>query len=143
MADEDAIRREIDAIRPEEDDGALLRRAKEIAEGGGKVEIDLPEPPTSEEIAARLEPMRQRLESSRREATEPKGEDMREAYRGTVAGIEIAYLVLGTPMIAWLLGLLLEQLVGGARWSGYLVVLGAAAGVALAIHRLTRQNRGQ
>lgn len=142
MTDEDAIRREIDAIRPEDDD-SLLKRAKELEAGAGKIDLELPEPPTQEQIAARLEPLRERLESSRREATEPQGEDMRETYRGTAAGLEIAYLVLGTPMIAWLVGLLLEGTIGGAPWSGYLVIVGAVAGVALAIHRLTRQNQGK
>lgn len=143
MADEDAIRREIDAIRPEEDD-ALLRRAKELEEGSIRIDIGLPEPPTREEIAARLDPLRERLETSRREATAAKGEDMREAYRSTGVGLSIAYVVIGVPILGWLVGWGIDSLKpGGLDWGAVFGIGGAFLGVALAIHRLNRENQGR
>jgi F0F1-type ATP synthase assembly protein I len=143
MTDEEPVRRRVDRPDPRpapQEEDPLQCRARELGEGGGLALPDLPEPPSKQEIDARLAPARTRLEESARAAREPPGEDTAETYRSTGVGLTIAYLVIGAPIGGWLAGLLIDRWLGGTTWQAALGLGGAFAGVALAIRLLKREN---
>ncbi len=79
---------------------------------------------------------RQRIETHRRTSDG-------EAARGIGTGLSVAYTILGFPLVGFGVGWLIDRYVrhGGNSWQSALGLIGAGAGVWIAIVMVNQQNK--
>lgn len=112
---------------PDEDE--FDRKLRELGERAErlKTNIPFPDPPNT---PGRIAPTR-----SGKPESDPSG------YRGLGQGLSIAYSLMGTTLLGFFIGWLIDRQVGGTLWQGLLGILGAAAGVGMTLFLINRFNR--
>jgi F0F1-type ATP synthase assembly protein I len=76
-----------------------------------------------------------------RRKSRPASESQKETqtrYAGLAAGLQVAYLIMGTPIGFYAIGWLIDRQVGGNQWQSWLALFGAVAGLVLGIWTLNR-----
>ena len=105
-------------------------------------DAELPEPPSEEDIAARLAGMRQRLDEAKTKSqTKPRDDLDPETSRGMGLGLAAAYAIIGLPFLGALLGWLADRAAGTPNVFTMLGVLfGGILGIAHAVRLSNRQR---
>lgn len=105
-------------------------------------EHNLPDPPTQEDIDARLEGMRDRLEKAKAKTERKPSNDLDpETSRGTGLGLAAAYAIIGLPFAGALIGWLGDRSLGTPNVFMMVgVVLGGVLGIAHAVRLSNRQR---
>jgi F0F1-type ATP synthase assembly protein I len=88
---------------------------------------EFPEPPSDEELDARLAAQKERLDAARRKYEANKGSSQLDpkTSRGLGIGLSAAYAIIGLPLVGAGLGWLLDRALGTA----FFVVVGVVAGL--------------
>ncbi|CAN5539907.1 hypothetical protein BH11ARM2_BH11ARM2_38870 [soil metagenome] len=144
MADEDPfekIRRELEGMDvSEETEEKLLRLGNPDA-------VKAPDLPQVDEyddrfaaLHAKTESARQKREQETREVNRRITADQ-ENYRGLGFGLQLAYAIIGMPLLGFGIGWLLDKSLGGDGWRPIMTLLGAVLGIGYAVWQLNRQNR--
>ena len=91
-------------------------------------------------LTARGKEAKERYEAKKtKAAAEQKSSG--EAAKGLGVGLTIAYGILGTPLVGFGIGYLIDMAVGGKVWQSWLTILGAFAGMVFAVVTLQRQEQ--
>lgn len=106
---------------------------REVLEIGAEYEERLNEFQTKLD-AAQEDRQARRRDNDRRQALD------REAMRGAGVGLQVAYIIIGTPLFFYFLGWLLDRGQGTDFFKGIGMLVGATIGVALAIWIASRSN---
>ena len=103
-------------------------------------DFDLPDPPTEDEIDAKLSAAKERLMKAqqRHEASKPQGPLDRETSRGMGHGLSAAYAIIGLPLVGAGLGWLADRALG----TTFFIAAGAVLGLVGAMfHAVQLSNR--
>jgi F0F1-type ATP synthase assembly protein I len=105
---------------------------------------DLPEPPSHEDIDARLQDAKRRIEQARNKPKPTSKGNMDldpETSRGTGLGLAAAYAIIGLPLAGALGGYFLDQQLGTKNVAALIgVLLGGILGVGHAMRLASRQK---
>jgi F0F1-type ATP synthase assembly protein I len=105
-------------------------------------EPNLPEPPTKEEIEARLGGLREKLNKAKTKVDSRSSNDLDpETSRGMGLGLAAAYAIIGLPFVGALLGWLVDRSLGTPNIFIMVgVILGGILGIAHAVRLSNRQR---
>jgi F0F1-type ATP synthase assembly protein I len=103
-------------------------------------EDEFPEPPSEDEIDARLAVQKERLRKARQKHADLRGKDQLdpETSRGMGLGLSAAYAIIGLPLVGAGLGWLLDRAVG----TTFFIIVGVVGGlVGGMFHAVQLSNR--
>ncbi|MBS1724228.1 MAG: AtpZ/AtpI family protein [Armatimonadetes bacterium] len=124
-----------------EEEAQLRRIEEELERAKGTEFVD----PGADGLEGRLDELKSRAEAARETLKKhtPEGSQgtfvTPESGRSLGLGLQIAYAILGVPLVGFGVGWLIDQAVGGTLWRGMLTILGAAIAVWYAV-RSTGRN---
>lgn len=103
-------------------------------------EGEFPDPPSEDEIEARMKAFKQRL-STDLNRTEPKKGDLNPTESHNLAlGMSAAYILIGMPLAGALLGWLIDRSLGGQVFTALGVLLGSTFAIFHVLQMMKRQK---
>lgn len=130
-------RRLAESLQDEPIDPVVQAREEMEARVAAAARVELPEPPSEQDLEDRIRKVtgKASLDEAREAALHSTGsEDLSSVYKGTATGLQLAYALLGMPLLGLGLGYFLDD-PGGTTWKGVLGALGAVIGIAYVIWR--------
>ncbi len=100
----------------------------------------------STEIIDEIETISERGRAARAKHDNHRGDAAKRSLvegksaRGLGVGLTVAYVIIIAPLAGYFIGRLIDDRVGGSNWSGWLTIIMAAAGVAMALAILSKHQ---
>ncbi len=94
----------------------------------------------AEELHARAAKLKRTMEVKQERQTEERRSDG-ESARGLGIGLTVAYAIIGTPLLGFGIGYLIDGNSTVKTWSGILGMIGAFAGVGYCVYILNRTQQ--
>lgn len=110
------------------------------------IKVNVDDPMNDPEFVARMKALDERSERIRQQRQEKATEKKRaiksdqESSRGLAVGLSIAYTIMGVPVAGFLIGWLIDNQLKSEMYKGIGVMVGAVAGISMALFILKRHS---